>query len=129
MSKNDFLTLEAVEQEFIDWRTTKKARGKISSHLWDLVKNLLTHYKPTQIMTRLQVSTSQMRRQGLLPIPTPKIVDKKKEQFVNIKLPSSSAKITQNNLTLERSDGVKLSLFNPTETQVNLFINLFLGVI
>ena len=127
MSKSNSLTLEVVEQQFTDWRSTKKTRGKIPSHLWDLVKKLLTHYKPTQIMTRLQISTSQMRRQGLLPKSTPKIVDEKVEQFVNIKSPPSSTSITQCGLTLERRDGVKLSLLNPSETQVDLFINLFLG--
>lgn len=127
MTKNKLLTLETVAQEFTSWRSTKKSKGKIPEHLWDMIKNLLTHYKPTKIMTTLQISTKQMRNKGLLP--TPALEANASNTFVNLALtPSVLSELTAPaNVILERSDGSKLTFVSPTHSQMTHLVTLFLG--
>ncbi|MBA3582899.1 MAG: hypothetical protein H0W44_10675 [Gammaproteobacteria bacterium] len=117
------ITLDEVEQRFTQWRLTRKAGDKIPKPLWDLVQQVLPHYKLTPIIRRLHLSTSQLRQRGLLakadkptsPIPA----------FVTLALQPPPA--TQPCLVLERHDGVKLSLIAPSMEHTHLLITTFLA--
>lgn len=125
------LTLDTVAQQFADWRAEKKSGERIPQHLWVVVRQLMSHYKPSKIMTRLHLSSKQVQREGLLPTSSSKQIKNPRDRtFVNIDLPASLAtplSSAQPSILFERTDGIKLSLVNPTEAQVNVLINRFLG--
>jgi hypothetical protein len=129
MTKSTLLTLEAVAEQFANWRSTKKPKEKIPEHLWGMIRNLLTNYKPTKIMTRLQISTKQMRDKGLLPTLKSKPKENASNTFVNLDITRSalSSLTAPTNLILERSDGTKLTIISPTQILMDKLLNLFLG--
>lgn len=119
-------TLEEVSLQFSLWRSQKRnPKEQIPERLWNLVRQLTEKYSATKIIKYLGLSSRQFRRQGLLATPN---TGSKKQSFVNIKLPSSLAPLTQPSyqLLIQRPDGAKLSLANLTDEQFVLSIKTFL---
>jgi hypothetical protein len=119
------LTLEAVEQEFLDWRAVKKGGEKIPERLWEQIRILLKHYKRSLVLKRLGVTIQQAREQGMvLSAPKSIITKKSVAPFIEIPLsgilPKPSAHTPM--VTLKRGELV-LSLEHPTEAQLHLLIN------
>ena len=56
------LTLDAVEQEFANWRNTRRCQTEpISQELWDQVKIISKYCKSGTIYSRLKLSGSQVK--------------------------------------------------------------------
>jgi len=127
-------TLVSVEEAFAQWRKQKKPREKIPNQLWELVRQLMGRYKISKIMVRLSINTSQLKKAGLISRPVETKCNSK--PFVNIEL--SSVLPTNNNthtlstthqqqLILERDDGKRLIVNNPSENQTTIIIQQFWG--
>jgi len=125
------ITLEAVEQQFISWRASKKSGEKIPEYLWSLIRQLVGQYKLSHITTRLKISTKQMKREGLHNGSVVNRSDKViSDPFIQVKLPTSLAPhcaMAPPILTIERPDGFTLSLHNPTGHKLNEWMTIFLG--
>lgn len=127
------LTIEAVEQQFRQWRATKQHhRVKIPDFLWDKIKALLEKYKVGQITRRLQISTKQLRAQGLLSVntlATLAVAPLQAPSFVKVELaptpPIIAPPLATSTLTIERSNGVRLCLTSPSLEQLQIFIKAF----
>ena len=102
-------TIEAVKQQFQEWRVKKQAGDIIQEHLWDAVGQLTVQHKPGTIIKHLKLSTKQMSSKGLYPSlnAPPK---KSESSFVNIKLPAQLSNTPQ--LIIRRTDGTQLSYAN-----------------
>lgn len=123
------LTLDDVEKCFEEWRSAKKIGARIPPELWALTKSLKGKYKISEISKRLRVSGSQLQREGLaLPSTSKKQRTPKKNQFVNVNLdmPQPVSAAFQSSVVLKRTDGMQLSLSQPSIDQLALFITAFI---
>jgi len=125
------LTLDDVAERFEQWRSTKKLRERIPTELWELARSLKGRYKSTHISLRLRIATSQMRREGLIPPAKPKQKKQstEKKKFVNVQLDSvlQSGATIQPTLALKRADGTQLTLSQPSNEHLMLFIKSLMG--
>jgi hypothetical protein len=127
-------TLESVQTAFSQWRKQKKLTEKIPNQLWELVRQLIGRYKISKIMTHLSINTSQLKRAGLTSQSSETKNDAK--PFVNVELSSilpgkdytsTSPTIHQQQLILERKDGKRLIVNNPSKDQTAVILKQFLG--
>ena len=125
------LTLDDVANRFEQWRSVKRQGQKIPAELWELAKPLKGSYKIGHIAQRLHVSTSQMRREGLIPPSTrKKRQSSENKKFVNIPiasiLPPAGSEF-QSSVVLKRADGMQLTLTQPSTEHLALFIKSFIS--
>lgn len=119
------LTIDAVEQQFEQWRSNKQPREQIPVYLWNLVQQLMDFYSPGTIIKRLKLSTKQMRSKGLLPLKNN--ISQEEAPFVDVKLPPPPLLTHPSQLTIERADGTRLSCINLSNEQFALSIKTFLN--
>jgi hypothetical protein len=125
------ITLDEVKQQFQSWRENKTTRT-IPESLWRLVQQLLENssYANSMIGKILGINTSQLRKKFPAQFKTrqTKLSLQPKFKFVEAPLqPLFEATAPSNNaLTIERSNGIKLSMAAPTPEQLVLFIKAFM---
>lgn len=125
MTTINSLTLETVEQEFSNWRATKKGGEKIPEYLWEQIRILLKHHKRSLVFKRLGVTIQQAREQGLVLSSLQSIRSKEIiTPFIEIPLSKVGSQFTTHIpvVTLKRGE-LMLSLEYPTEAQLHLLIN------
>jgi len=124
------VTINDVAARFEQWRATKKLGDKIPTELWDLARSLKQRYKISHIGRSLQVSFSQLRREGVAPPAKPrKRQSPESKKFVSVQLDSALPALgnaLQPTLVFKRPDGTQLSLSQPSTEQLNLFIQSFM---
>lgn len=126
-------TLESVQTAFSEWRKKKKLTEKIPNQLWDLVRQLIGRYKISKIKALLGINTSQLKRADLISQSSETKNDTK--SFVNVELSSVlpskdytaiSSTNHQQQLILEREDGKRLIVNNPSAAQTAVILEQFL---
>jgi hypothetical protein len=68
------LTLDIIEQDFINWRKTRRSRSApIPEELWNKVVAVSGQYKSSKICKRLKLSGAQFKNRitGHLQLPSP----------------------------------------------------------
>ncbi len=133
MNQQQSLTLSDVQQKFELWRSNKSHMGeKIPDSLWVLVHELLkmSSYKRSIIGRKLGISTRQLKEK----FPTlfkPKqasrvLVKKSNKRFVEAPLTTLMTALPANHLTVERPDGMKLTVSMFTHEQFSTLIENFM---
>ena len=133
MNQQQPLTLPDVQQKFVLWRSNKSHMGaKIPDSLWELVHELLkmSTYKRSIIGRKLGISTRQLRekfptlfkQKQASRVP----VKKSKKQFVEAPLTTLMTALPANHLTIERPDGMKLTVSTFTHEQFSALVENFM---
>ena len=122
------LTIEAVEQQFADWRANKQGKRKIPQVLWDQIRILMEHHSLSMLLKRLGISSTQARNNNLIPAKKRTMIKKISKDFVKIPLPEPIlSKAFIPTITFKRGELI-LSLENPSVAHLDLFIQKLLGV-
>ncbi len=133
MNQQQPLTLPDVQQKFVLWRSNKSHMGeKIPDSLWALVHELLkiSTYKRSIIGRELGISTRQLRekfptlfKQKQVSCPP---ANKGKKRFVEAPLTTLMTALPANHLTIERPDGMKLTVSTFTHEQFAVLVENFM---
>lgn len=129
MSTTPTLTLAALQEQFKIWRSTKTHRNqRIPEALWSHIEPLLAQHSVSTLTQTLQISATQLKAQFPNRLPLKKI-NQEVPLFVNVPVAPLLKQSTahQPTLTLERADGVKLSLFQVPESQLTQLLQQFMG--
>lgn len=134
MTQTTALTLDAVKQQFDDWRAHKQHSDQIPERLWDLVRELIDkhHYKRTPVGRALGISSGQLKRQlgPALHDNPPKTQPNTKPQFVQTSLSTLMNPTTPTSppaIKIEKPDGMTLSLTHLSDAQFSQLLNHFIG--
>ncbi len=131
MHQTSSITLEKVQQQFQLWRSNKPTGARIPESLWHLVQPLLeiSTYKRSIIGKALGISTVQLKKK----FPTHFKANRTKliAQPTFIEAPLNPLFVsppdnTKNILTIERSNGMKLSMTAPSSEQLATLIKIFM---
>ena len=137
MSQQQALTLETVHMHFTKWRANKSGSSRIPESLWTLVQQLLgsSNYKRSIVARELGISTHQLRSRFpdfYSPLSLKSTLTNKPSDFTPkpsafVKAPLNSLAITTaTTLTIERGDGIKLSISAPSPEQFTSLVKTFM---
>ena len=125
------ITLDKVQQQFQSWRANKSTGARIPESLWQLVRQLLeiSTYKRSIIGKILGISTLQLKKKFPMQFKSSQTTLPAQPTFIEAPLHplfASSQDNAKNILTIERSNGMKLSMTAPTSEQLVTFIKSFM---
>ena len=137
MSQQPVLTLETVHMHFKKWRANKSGSARVPESLWNLVQQLLeaSNYKRSVVAQKLGISTYQLKnrfqdfyQQGSSKaVSTNKTTDFTSKSKTFVKAPLNSITMTTSSaLTIERGDGIKLSISAPSPEQFTSLVKTFM---
>jgi hypothetical protein len=124
------ITLDEVKQQFQSWRENKSTRV-IPESLWRLVQQLLENcsYPHSVIGKNLGINNFQLKRKFPEQFKTRQTKSSLQPKFKFVEAPLQplfEATVCSNNtLTIERSNGIKLSMTSPTPEQLSMFLKIF----
>lgn len=136
-SPQEQLTLEAVNQKFILWRSTRAKVGKIPEELWQHAFALIKYNSVSKVASTLGISYNQIKyKAAQLSIDIPQF--QTKNNFVEINIDDESiipiekhktSTITKNNsctIKLKRADVASLKIHDFNELTAIKFAESFL---
>jgi hypothetical protein len=128
---NQPITVTEAKEQFKAWRTNKPRGENIPERLWSIVDQILSNpnYNRSVVTKGLGVSTAQLRKkfpayflQNTLPAKKSKNIN-----FVKASLtPLMTSTPLTSMVTIERHNGVKLSISTPTQEQFTAIIKSFM---
>ena len=126
-----FITLDEVQQQFQLWRANKSTDTRIPESLWHLVRQLLetSTYKRSVIGKALGISTLQLKKKFPMQFKSSQTTLTAQPTFIETPLNPlfiPSQETTKSTLTIERSNGMKLSMTTPTSEQLATLIKTFM---
>lgn len=125
------ITLDEVKQQFQSWRANKQPGARIPDPLWQLVQQLLeiSADKHSIIGNALGISTQQLRKKFPTQFKARRANSFIQPAFIEAPLNPLFVSIQDNDkniLTIERSNGMKLSMTAPTSEQLTTLIKTFM---
>ena len=109
------LSLEKAQNQFVDWRKTRKKRGPIPEELWDVAISLSEFYTVYQISKDLRLNYTALKDrvegQHMMPSEEPN-----RAAFIELP-PMASGEIS---LELENKAGGKMKIHVKGHTDINL---------
>jgi len=129
MSNRSCLTIEEVQQAFLQWRSAKQPGDRIPNALWLQGKQLLEQHETTRILHALSLSSQQLRKHGLLPPLKPKTKQKSKKRavapkFADVTTQAFISPPKESRMTLLNDKGLKLIFSNPSDQQIKLVLDI-----
>lgn len=129
---NQPITISEAKEQFKSWRQNKPADKRIPEVLWNVVANILSNpnYNRTTVTKGLGVSTAQLRdkfpeyfSQG----KPPPVKKSNGTTFVKASLaPLIAATPLASTITIERHNGVKISIVTTSQEQFATLIKFFM---
>lgn len=125
------ITLDEVKQQFQSWRVNKQLGDRIPDPLWKLVQQLLevSTEKHSLIGNALGISTQQLKKKFPTQFKPKRINSSIQPTFIEAPLNPLFASTQDNNkniLTIERGNGMKLSMTTPSSEQLAMLIKIFM---
>ena len=123
---NTTSTLEYAVQQFNNWRTTRRKRGKIPDALWKLVAPLMNKYGHNKIASALRVNHKQLK-EHTMAISHSFPDQQKNPTFIECEFPLIIP--TKENCTLEFTckNGSLVKMSGLTPAHMQLLVSLLLG--
>lgn len=131
------LTLDAVKQQFDDWRSQRGTVGSFPEELWRSAIDLLDHYSVKEITRELKITKAQLedRKQRYQPAPI------SNKSFVDLEVTNNTAghridevKVTPqlpplrttSSIELRKPDGITLTIHELHQTEIQALITTFM---
>jgi len=125
------LDLEQVKAELQAWRSRQSGRKRIPKHLWDKAYALLKSYPISVVSRELRLDHNKLRRGTNSDKKLPRQNSKRKKAFFELKLTDlqtatlpnvSSSLLSQSQascrIAFERSDGSRLTISLPADSEI-----------
>lgn len=127
------LTIDSVQRDFQEWRSSRTGKAKIPDDLWDKTLKLLEHYPTSKVVRELHLSGGQLsaRRKQRSASKSNMLSVKKPVNFVALNIPSVTASlnthIPSGRLEIKRSDGALLAIDQFNDQTLLQILNQFIG--